>query len=118
MDLFICSLNLKTKVLHCAGAYNPLYIVREKQLTEFKGDKIHIGSSNTEKNQFTLHEFEMQENDIIYCFTDGFADQKGGAKNKKFYYPPFRKLLSEVSGLEMNKQREVLYSSFKEWKGN
>ncbi len=119
MDLFVCCIDLAQMKLYAAGAYNPMYIVRNKELTELKGDKLHIGNLEHVKDQsYTLHEIDLQKEDIIYLFTDGFPDQKGGDKNKKFYYPPFRKLLTEMSGQEMEAQKEQLSNTFSNWKGD
>ena len=67
---------------------------------------------------FNLHEIKLQKNDIIYVFSDGFADQFGGIKGKKFKYEPLKKLLVSISNRPMNAQREALDIAFQEWKGD
>jgi serine phosphatase RsbU (regulator of sigma subunit) len=119
MDLFVCCIDLTKMKLYASGAYNPMYIVREKELTEFKGDKLHLGNlEHTQDKSYTLHDFDLQKEDCIYLFTDGFPDQKGGEKSKKFYYPPFRKLLTEISTQKMEGQKELLSETFNNWKGD
>ncbi len=119
MDLFVCCVDLTKMKLYASGAYNPMYIVRNNELTEFKGDKLHLGNlEHTQDKSYTLHEIDLQINDCIYLFTDGFPDQKGGEKIKKFYYSPFRKLLTEISAQKMEDQKEVLSETFNNWKGD
>jgi serine phosphatase RsbU (regulator of sigma subunit)/tetratricopeptide (TPR) repeat protein len=94
MDMSICSLNVKTNVLQFAGAYNPLYIVNGDIIKEIKGDKISIGSNaNKLQKEFTNTVVQLDKNDCIYLFSDGFADQFGGPKGKKFKYSRFKDLL-------------------------
>jgi serine phosphatase RsbU (regulator of sigma subunit) len=79
MDLFICCIDLAQMKLYASGAYNPMYIVRNKELTALKGDRLHLGNLDHIKDKsYTLHEVDLQKNDAIYLFTDGFPDQKGG----------------------------------------
>jgi len=119
MDLAICSIHLKTMKLQFSGAHNPMYLLRNKEIIEFKGDKLHLGNLvHTEGKSFQLHEFDLQKEDILYFFSDGYADQKGGEKGKKFYYPVFRKLLIENSDKSMKEQEEVLAKTMFEWKGD
>ncbi len=119
MDLAICSVNLDTMELKMAGAYNPMYLIRNKELIQFKGDRYQIGNPNQiNGRKFTLHEYKLEKNDTIYLFSDGFADQKGGPDGKKFYYPPFRDLLLNLSGMPMNQQKSLLETKLRDWKGS
>ncbi len=119
MDIAICSINKKTNELEFAGAYNPLYLVRKGEISEVKSDKIPIGKGGkiAKKGSFNNQVIQLQSGDMLYIFSDGYADQKGGAKNKKFYYPPFRELLTEVSVLSNEKQKQKLEATMKDWKG-
>lgn len=106
-----------TTVLQYAGANNPLYIVRNGELLETKADKQPIGAYETEKS-FQNHEIEMQKGDMVYLFSDGYADQFGGPKGKKFNYRQFKELLTEVSSLPADEQKERLIDAHNSWKGN
>jgi serine phosphatase RsbU (regulator of sigma subunit) len=83
MDISLCSLNTKTNELLWSGANNPLWYVSANNLNEIKGDKQPIGKTDDPK-PFTTHKIELQKGDTIYIFTDGYADQFGGEKAKKF----------------------------------
>ena len=87
------------------------------KLYEIKPDKMPIAIYENMKN-FTMHEIEVKEGDIIYMFSDGFADQFGGSDDKKFKYGRFKKLLLKISSYPLNKQKEFLNTTFDEWKGN
>ena len=92
MDIGICVIDKKKKKMEYAGAFFPLYLIRDDSLTEIKGDKIIIGM-NPEGLPYTDHEIDLLEDDIIYIFSDGYVDQFGGTENKKFMYRRFRYLL-------------------------
>src|SRR5690606_32634832 len=105
MDIALCSLKLsesselsESYLLQYAGANNSLYIVRNGVLLETKADKQPIGAYETDKS-FQNHEIELQKGDMVYLFSDGFADQFGGPKGKKFNYKQFKQLLINVSAL-------------------
>lgn len=116
MDIAFCSIDLSTLQLQYAGAHNSMYIVRNGQLTEAKADRIAMG--NQLDQVFEQHTFQLEKNDILYLFSDGYADQKGGDLRKKFYYPPFQLLLLDICTLPMDEQREALYYTLKEWMKN
>ncbi len=119
MDVVLCGLKVGTRELNFAGAKNPLFIVREGEIIEIKGDKQPVGFVDDEKTiPFTNHTLMLQKNDVIYTFSDGYADQFGGEKGKKFMYRRFKELLISVSNLPMNEQKEILNSTFESWKGN
>lgn len=115
MDIAICSWNTKTNVLEYAGANNSLYLVRNGELIETKADKQPIGKS-IKRNEFTNNIIEIQKNDTIYLFTDGFADQFGGEKGKKFMYKVFKEMLTTYSSLPIIEQKEAIQSTFFKWK--
>jgi serine phosphatase RsbU (regulator of sigma subunit) len=124
MDIALCSLKLSESsklsesyaTLQYAGSNNPLWIIRNNELMEFKPDKQPIGKHTTEK-PFTTHTIELQKGDTIYIFTDGFADQFGGKKAKKFMYKPFKELLLSIQEKTMEEQKIVLEQHFDNWKG-
>jgi len=110
--------NIKDKTLHWSGANNPLWIIKNntKEVIEIGGDKQPIGY--TENPQaFTTHEVFIEKGDSVYLLTDGFADQFGGAKGKKFKYSNLNKLLVGISEFSMDIQKEKLDQEFEKWKG-
>ncbi|MCB0477663.1 MAG: GAF domain-containing protein [Crocinitomicaceae bacterium] len=118
MDIAICCLNKKTQILEFAGAFNPLYHIREGKLAVYKGDKYSVGSVKRKKDKdFTNHEIQLQSNDHIYIFSDGYADQFGGPEGKKYKYQDFRKLLIANCHLPMSEQREILDQTIEDWMG-
>ncbi|MBA4241876.1 MAG: hypothetical protein C0448_14215 [Sphingobacteriaceae bacterium] len=119
MDIALCSINFNTKKLEYAGAYNPLYIIRNGQLIQINSDKKAIGNYNHEKtDEYTHHEFDLLKGDTIYVFTDGYADQFGGPKGKKFKYKSLQQLLISIHDKDMNEQKTILEETFSNWKGN
>ena len=104
--------------LEYAGAHNSLYLIRNGVLHETKADKASIGFSLEKSFRFTNHKISLEKGDCLYIFSDGFADQKGGPANEKFYYQPFRELLVEIHQLNMEEQQQKLQHVFSEWKGN
>jgi ligand-binding sensor domain-containing protein/serine phosphatase RsbU (regulator of sigma subunit) len=119
MDVALCCWDEKTNTLEYAGAYNPLYIFRDGNLMEFKANRFPVGTFIGETiNSFTNHEIQLQKGDMIYVFTDGFADQFGGANGKKFMMNRFRKLLTEIHLKPIEEQSEILEKTFNNWKGN
>ncbi len=119
MDMVICSIDFEENKLQFAGANNPIYIVRNKELIELKGNKQPISAAiDINAKPFTNTSFNLQKNDCIYLFTDGYADQFGGPKEKKFLYKQFKEVLIELNGKEMSEQKNELTSIFENWKGN
>lgn len=116
MDIGLCSLNRKTNELMFAGAYNPVYIIRDQELIEIKGDKQPVGK-HSKNAPFTSHTFQLQKGDTVYTFTDGYADQFGGPKGKKFMYKPFKRLLMDINNEPLDVQKQILNKAFEDWKG-
>ncbi|MCB9360064.1 MAG: SpoIIE family protein phosphatase [Flavobacteriales bacterium] len=115
MDIALCSWNTKTNVLEYAGANNSLYLIRNGELFETKADKQPIGKS-LKRHPFTNHNIELVKNDSIYLFSDGYADQFGGPKGKKFMYKAFKQMLITYSSLPIIEQEEAIKSTFFKWK--
>jgi len=119
MDMALCSIDMQDKFLEYAGANNPVYIIRNKELIILKADKQPItASAETRANPFSNQLFELRENDTVYLFTDGYADQFGGKKEKKFMYKRFKETLLSIQDHPMEKQKEFLEKTFEEWRGN
>ncbi|MDB4710585.1 SpoIIE family protein phosphatase [Flavobacteriales bacterium] len=118
MDIAICSIDYKKMLLEYAGAYNPLYIVRDNEIVITKGDKFAIGSFNPYTKSFATHKIPLLAGDIVYIFSDGYADQFGGLKGKKYMYKQFRETLLSIKDLPMEDQRLALDSKIETWKGS
>ena len=118
IDMALCLINLETNMLECAGAFNPVYVIKKNRLIEIQGDKMPIGIAALEENSFTNHRFDLEEGDLVYLFSDGFVDQFGGSDGKKFKYQPFRNLLLSINNLPMHVQKNELIKTFNQWKGN
>ena len=120
MDLAFCSYNKRTKIMEFAGAFNPLYLIRDNSIIEIKGDRNSVGLDHpdSDNNEFTNHTVQLQTGDIFYIFSDGFADQFGGPDGKKYKYRRFRHLLLALHHLPMKRQHDYLQKSITEWKGN
>lgn len=117
MDISLYALNNKTNQLQWAGANNPLWIIRNGILTEYKPNKQPIGKY-PENNPFTNHLIPLQKGDSIYIFTDGYVDQFGGAKGKKFKALKMRKLLLSIQDKQMKEQLVIIDKMFEDWKGS
>jgi serine phosphatase RsbU (regulator of sigma subunit) len=119
MDMALCILDLKRKKAQYAGANNPLCLVRDGGLIKYKADRFPIGIFEGRAPQaFTNNEFDIREGDIVYLFSDGYADQFGGPENKKFMSRRFEELLAEISSKPMEVQQEILLKRFASWKGS
>lgn len=118
MDMTLCALNYKTLELQFAAAFNPLYIIRNNELIQYKADKFPVGMFVGEKQSFTNNSVQLQKGDSVYIFSDGYADQFGGPKGKKFMAGNFRTLLVEISKLPIEKQQATLNQTIEEWRGN
>ena len=114
MDISLCALN-GNKLLF-ASAYNLLWIIRNSDVIEIKGDRQPIGNSDNPQ-PFTTHSFELEKGDIFYIFSDGYVDQFGGKKGKKLKAKAFRELLLNMRDKPMDEQRENLDSAFESWRG-
>jgi PAS domain S-box-containing protein len=118
MDIALCAIDLTGMRLGFAGANNPLYIVRGKAIIELKADKQPItASSDSHSFPFSNQLFDLQKGDCVYLFTDGYADQFGGGKGKKFMYKRFKDTLVSIQDNTMEEQKAILYYTFESWKG-
>lgn len=117
MDCSLCSFNFRNMTLTFAGANNPVWIVRNGVLTEYKTDKQPVGLHEGDVKPFTAQRIELKKGDVVFTLTDGFADQFGGAKGKKFKYSRLKELLIANSGRTVEEQKTELEKTFTEWKG-
>lgn len=114
MDISIIRIDRNTNTYVFAAANNSVYHISAADLEERNANRQPVGYSH-ELNPFTNHEFSYQKGDLLVLFTDGFADQFGGPKNKKFRYKPFRDLLVEKQTEDLEK---ALSAAFESWKGS
>jgi serine phosphatase RsbU (regulator of sigma subunit) len=118
MDAALCTVDLSTRKLQFAGAYNSLFVVRKGELIELKADRMPVGIYASEMQGFTNHEFELQPGDCIYMYSDGYASQFGGPCGQKFMTKNFKKVLTDVAHLPMNEQHAKLDQHLLEWQGS
>ena len=118
MDLAMVAINWERMKVEYAGANNPLYLVREGVLEEFKADKFAICSFEPGSKNFNVQTLDVQSGDTLFLATDGFVDQFGGPKGKKFMRRRFRELLVETAALPVQKHEVHLKSSFEAWRGD
>ncbi len=125
MDIALCCLDIKGMRMEYAGANNPVYLVRDKELIEFKADKQPItAATDSIPKPFTNKIYDLKKGDTIYLFTDGYADQFGGegqegvkAGGKKFMYKRFKELLVSIHNQPMEEQKATLYHTIEKWRG-
>ena len=136
MDLALCNINYKTLLLQYAGAFNSLVLIRKNiatsytvtnnretfygnDLLEIKSDKCPIGSNpDGVADIFTNHTVQLQKDDCVFIYTDGYADQFGGPNGKKLKYNKLKEVLIENSHLPMDEQYNALDKTFNAWRGN
>lgn len=117
IDMALCTLDVKGNKLQFAGAKNPLYIIRNNDLIEIKGDKMDIGIGARGDLPFTNHTIDLKKSDKLYLFSDGFPDQFGGIDDKKIKYGNFKNLLLSFQEKTMFQQKNLLKRYFNDWKG-
>jgi serine phosphatase RsbU (regulator of sigma subunit) len=117
MSMGLVIINPEKKTLQYAGAYIPLYLYRNKHCTILKADRNPIGIHYKEIEAFTNHTINLEKNDSLYLFTDGYADQFNTSGKEKFKISRFKNLLSDISDLPLSEQKIILEKSFIEWKG-
>jgi PAS domain S-box-containing protein len=118
MDIVLCSINEKERVLEFSGANNALWLFRQGELDIIKGDKFPVGAYvENDQRSFTNHRVPLQDGDTVYIFSDGYADQFGGPKGKKFKYNQLRDLLSSLQDQPIEDHKQKLEEAFLEWKG-
>jgi len=115
MDIALCSLEGNT--LQYSGAHNPLWIIRKGEVLETRANKQPIGKFDKQL-PYTTHTFELKKGDSIYIFSDGYVDQFGGERGKKFKSKTFRSLLLSIQDKSMEEQKELTDKAFETWRGN
>ncbi len=124
MDMVLCRLEKEKNELVFAAANNPLWLLRAStgsapaQIMEYKADKQPVGIGSEGFDHFTQHKISLEKGDVVYTFSDGYADQFGGPKGKKFKYKQLEDLLISMNNTPMQQQAEVLDHKFEEWQGS
>jgi serine phosphatase RsbU (regulator of sigma subunit) len=117
MDIAVCAVDFENSVLWYSGANSPLYVVRGRELIHYRPDKMPV-AIHYKMDPFTLHRIELRKNDTFYIFSDGYCDQFGGPKQKKFMSMQLKETLVALSGKSMLQQGERLNEIFEEWRGD
>jgi len=118
MDCSLCSFDFNKMKLSLSGANNPVWIIRKGELIELKTDKQPVGLHEGEIYAFTLCITKLEKNDLVITLTDGFADQFGGTKGKKYKYNRLKSFIAGNSNLPTHKIKQLLADEFGNWKGH
>lgn len=118
MDIALCSINLDTLHLIYSGANIPLYVVSGEQMREYNGIKTAIGSVKSESESYFPVEVQLNKGDMIYMSTDGYVDQLGGERGRKFMRKNFKELLISISSKPLETQENLIKTMHLEHKGN
>jgi len=121
IDMALCVIDQKNRSMQYAGAYNPLYLIREEkgdaELIELKADRMPLGYHQGKDRPFTNHDIKLEIGDTFYIFSDGFIDQKGGPEQKKFMSKKFKSLLIEIHDRPLFDQKNILEKTLTDWMG-
>jgi serine phosphatase RsbU (regulator of sigma subunit) len=117
MDIALCVIDPAKKTIQYSGAYNNLYLIHNRELLEYHADRMPIGIFDMSGKEFTSQTIKFNRGDIIYMFSDGYADQFGGPNNKKFKYTVFKELLLAIHNQPLDVQRTRLEEEFYKWRG-
>lgn len=115
MDLALHVLDTKAMKLEFAGANNPLILIRENELIQVKADRMPIGIHERVDEPFQNQVIDLQKGDVIYTFSDGYQDQFGGPRNKKFMIKRLKELFLEIHEKPMDEQKAILEKTFYDW---
>lgn len=118
MDISLSTLDLENMKLEWSGAYNPLILIRNNEVIEYKADKMPVAIHITDHRPFTNHLIDLKPDDVFYMFSDGFPDQFGGEEGRKFMSKRFRQLLLDIHHMPMDEQKELLYKQHLDWRGS
>ena len=118
MDMALCVIDMANHEAQFAGAYNPLWHVTHHEMVVYKADKMPIGIHIANEYTFKNNIFQVNDGDVLYMFSDGYADQFGGPEYKKFKSGNFRDLVFEIHEKSMEEQKEILFRTIEEWRGD
>ncbi|RLD27692.1 MAG: hypothetical protein DRI54_00675 [Bacteroidetes bacterium] len=117
MDLALIKINCEENKLYYAGAYNALYIIKNKELTELKADRFSIGSQRVRKDLvYKSQSVDIEWNERVYLFSDGLADQFGGERQKKLKSSGLKNLLLSVQDYSISEQKKEISNFMNKWK--
>jgi len=118
MDISLCHFNFETNELKFSGAFHQLYHIHDQQLTVHRGDRYSLGGTFVmAKKSFKTHHIAFKDGDSFYMSSDGYVDQFGGDRSKKFTKRRFQDLLLQMQGLTMYEQELRIKSELQDWKG-
>ena len=118
MDMALCTIDLRNKVLTYAGAKNPLLYIKDGEIHQIRGDKHPIGGGKDAQVLFKEHQVKIEDGMTFYMYSDGYVDQFGGPDNMKFMSKKFKELLLRIAHLPMEEQCKRLEGEFEKWKGS
>ncbi|MES2567700.1 MAG: tetratricopeptide repeat protein [Bacteroidota bacterium] len=118
MDCVLCAFDLDQMQLSFAAANNALWLIRDNELTSYKGDKMPVGKYHEDIKDFTEKSIALKKGDIIYMFTDGSIDQFGGPKGKKFMYKQLEQMLISIHQLPLENQKQYIAEALTKWRGS
>ena len=118
MDIALCLIDMDNLHLEFSGAYSPIFIIRNGELKEVKGDRMPIGIHLKERETFTKIEMQLEKDDQLYLFSDGYVSQFGGDKGQTFKSKNFKELLLSIHNKPMEEQNQQLDESYNNWRGN
>lgn len=117
LDCCLCNFDFQHLKLSYANANNSFYIIRNNELITSESNKMPVGAGHNSLQLFKEWQIDLQKNDIIITLTDGFADQFGGPKGKKFKYKQLETILLKSAHLPLNEMKNVLDITIDAWKG-
>jgi transcriptional regulator with GAF, ATPase, and Fis domain/tetratricopeptide (TPR) repeat protein len=118
MDIALCTYEKRYKILSYAGAHRPLILIRNKEVIEYKPNIFSIGGYSTAGKYFDMTEIKVKTGDVVYLLSDGYTDQFGGPKGKKFMIKNFKELVVTISDKPMKEQKQILDDTFESWRGS
>jgi len=118
MDCILCNFDFERNIMQYAAANNSILIIRNKELVFLPADRMPVGKSPKDTQLFSLQTVSLQKDDLIYLITDGYVDQFGGTKGKKFKYKQLQETLLSLSDLPLKEQKNQLDKKFEDWRGN
>ncbi len=116
MDVSFCVIDKVERKMQFAGAFSNMYIVRDNKIIEMKGDRFAVGLATSGNQQFSSETIDLEQEDRLYLFTDGYVDQFGGPEGKKYKFRRFRHLLLNIHKEPMERQKALLEESILEWR--
>jgi serine phosphatase RsbU (regulator of sigma subunit) len=118
MEMGLVAINTETREIHFTGANHHLYTFQKGELVVIKGDPMPVGIHAMSSTLFSTHSLQLKRGDSLYMFSDGYSDQFGGGKRKKFGRARLKALLTKIQQNIMLDQKEVLEKEFDMWKGD